>query len=262
MHRAARKQLFMTSDSINKKLLELYTPLSAIKDELRRRGEDTVLQEKVASLFSEYPLNVFEGAPKAVLSRSIMTPNKEFQYYTDVVDNMGLEKMLFEYDGKFVAKNSEKYHLCRLCFVDPDTQQSATYKIVNFNEWQGKKMHSILTTSGKNLLDIHRSLLESEYPHASKDVIDITNWFNAVRSSDEGYYFYYLSLFMTNCVLFENFLINEKDEREFFETKVYPSLQKVVEFFGVKPLIVPLLPISNEGNDAWLYYDARLKNLL
>jgi hypothetical protein len=69
-------------------------------------------------------------------------------------------------------------------------------------------------------------------------------------------------LFIVHGALFENFLIANKGEKDFFEKKVLPSFMEVAKYFGVKPLIFPLLPLSDENQEEWFYYKKDLEEVL
>jgi hypothetical protein len=56
---------------------EIYTQLPIIKEEIERRWNDKELRKKVADFFGPNMLEVMASKPRAVLSRSIGTPNTE-----------------------------------------------------------------------------------------------------------------------------------------------------------------------------------------
>jgi hypothetical protein len=248
---------------MEERLHSVYSHLSYIKDEIKKRKNDSVLHQKVKDFFGDYYLHEFDGNPKAVIARSIITPNKELEYFLDLATSSNLEPLFLEYDNKFVAKNIEKYYLCRLFFSNKAARHRFEIsKIVDFNKWEGKQLHSIETIKGHNLKDVHRNLFQKKFPQHKHTTVDITEWFNKTRELDETYYFFFLSLFIVNGVLFDNFISENADEREFFEKKVYPAFIKVTNYFGVKPLIYPLLPFGEENRHEWLYYDNSLKEVL
>lgn len=73
------------------------------------------------------------------------------------------------------------------------------------------------------------------------------------------FYTYYLSLFICHGILFENFSIRG-DEEKLTSDVVIPAVKELERIFGVKPLIVPLLPIEDENDPYWSYYPEILKN--
>lgn len=242
---------------------QIYSTLTEIRQELTSRWSNKDLKAKVSDfLQNDYPFDFFENGQYAFFSRDIMTPNYEFYYFMDIVRSLKLTPILFEYNGKFVAKNANKYHTCRLYFCDMvngEIQKIEIKKIVDFNIWEGKMMHEIITKDDIFLKEVHRKLLVEHFPEVSSNIFDITNWFNKKRYVDQYYYRHFLSLFIRNGVLFENFLFDDKGESDFIKNKLLPSFDFVKDFFKVKPLIFPSLPIENEKNNSWLYYPHKKK---
>jgi hypothetical protein len=241
----------------------VYTSKSEAELELAKRWNDTELRNRVEQKLGTFMLKQLISAPRAVFSRSIISPNLEFNYFIDLVSDMQIEPLLLEYDGKFVAKNEEKYHLCKMYFLDHvgkrKTPVLSSFKIVDFNTNEGKNMSEIKTLNGQPLRDFHHGLLEQQYPGKSVSILDITNWFNSTRFLTEDYYFYYFSLFVCHGILFENFLTEDKEEVSYIKSHVFKSFIKVHEYFGVKPLIFPLLPIENEKFRTWYSYSNDIK---
>ena len=69
-------------------------------------------------------------------------------------------------------------------------------------------------------------------------------------------------MFIRDNILFENFLFDEKEESKFTLDKFLPSFKKTIEIFGVKPLIVPLLPHEHEKSDLWFSYDEKVQKIV
>lgn len=104
-------------------------------------------------------------------------------------------------------------------------------------------------------------MLDDVAPGLSKNIVDITKWFNDTRYESEYYYLYYLALFICHGVLFENFLTN-KEELEFTKYKVLPSFNKLSEMFGVKPLIVPVVPVEEETDQYWWCFPKEVEKII
>ena len=244
----------------------VYTPLSLIKDELNKRSENIELRNKIKVFFGENLLKIMMDEQRAVLSRSIMSPNAEMLYFFDVVKELGLSPLLLEYNCKFVSKNSEKYNLCNLPFVNFDSVKGdlsiVRRKVVDFNKNDGKTFSEINTLWGVNLVDFHHDMLRICNPSYNNCIYEFSNWFNKTRGLTEYYYLYYLSLFVCNGVLFDNYMLNDVEERKFFYANILPSFNRVKELFGFKPLICPLLPIKSEKSVLWMSYDSRLLKYL
>lgn len=239
--------------------LGIYTSLSVAKEEIWRRWNDKELRKKVEDFLGGDVPEVFRGnAPVAVLSRDVISPNKEFIYFMDLVQETDLDSVFLEYlDGKFVARNFNKYHLCKMFFYDGTGKRRGneinTFNVVNFNKMEGKKIKDIKTINGKSFVDFHHKILKEAAPEIQIDKIyDISLWFNKHRKISE-YYAHYLALFLCYGVLFDNFIM-KNGEGDFTQKKIIPSFKKLEELFGIKPLVVPLTPIKDEGELYWWCY--------
>ena len=244
---------------------DIYTPLQEAKAELERRWNDKELEKKLNDFWGENFLEPFKDKQYAVLSRNVITPNMEMRYFIDIVADSGLQPFFLEYNrSKFVAKNMEKYHICKLFFLKKIGKHSGVnlehLDIVDFNKDEGKRISEITTNFNISLIDLHKKMTHSEYPEIEGSVFNFSEWFNKTRNMGEYYYLYYLSLFVRNGILFENFLLGDEEESRFFCEKVEPSFKKIEELFGVRPLIYPLLPIENEKHKFWLCYNDKVQN--
>lgn len=238
---------------------EMYSPISEIQSELERRKNDPELRAKVKKFLAEYGIP-FEGdSPKAFFCRSVMSPNLELSYFLNIAEDLKLEPILLEYPDKFVAKNENKYFLCKMHFSTRTAHTRDGIKIVDFASSEGKKFDELRTTWGDGFIDFHHKLLFKEIPQVKDRIINIFDWFNKSRKPGADYYAAYLALFISNGVLFENFLRNDKEETKFVHEKILPSFKKIYELFRVKPLIFPLLPIEHEHQKSWLTYPESLK---
>jgi len=236
---------------------DFYTPLSAAKEEIEKRWHDQNLKSRVESFLGDSLLDQFKNRPRAIFSRSITTPNFELERFLELVAIIKLEPLFLEYPSKFVAKNFEKYHLCRLKFKAEENfkNNNCALKIVNFNKTEGHSLNQIETNNNKNLVNFHHQLLNLKYPQLAKETFDFTDWFNGTRYKTKYYYLYFLALFVCHGVLFDNFLWDDRQEAEFVGSKITPSFCKIKELFGVTPLIVPLLPLESEKNEEWHWYN-------
>ena len=247
------------SKNLNNSVKRIYTPLSEALVLLKERFYDKDLREKVLAYYkSIMPPDILINSPKAVFSRPIATPNFEFTYFMDLINKTGLEPLVLEYPDKFVANNNSKYHLCKLCVLDKSKikhRHIDTHSIVDFNNWEGEQLSSINTKKNNSLIKQHHDFLYKIYPEMKGKVYDFSDWFQQTRGEDDSYYVSFLSLFVCFGILFDNYLINDPSEKDFVLNKVIPSYDKVVELFGVKPIICPLLPISNEFNEKWYWYN-------
>lgn len=248
--------------NMNKKTATfIYTNLSDIKKELEIRRSDKNLKDKVLKFWGEHPFPLDFNEPKAILSRDIATPNMEVAYFLDVIKELNLNPLFLElHQDKFVSKNKSKYHLGMLGFRQKKQKDLILKSIINFNKQEGKMICEIPTISGCGLVSFHHKMLNGEYPECSNSTFDFSDWFLKTRYLTDDYYLYFLSLFICNGVLFDNYLLNDKEEVDFYLKKVEPSFKKAEQIFGVRPLIYPLLPIEFEEDIYWYSYPEHLLN--
>ncbi len=260
---------FLADERTNKKQIRelLYTPLQDALAELENRRQNVELCQKVDMFFGNFkPPKAFGKSPRAVMARYIASPTIEYEYFKSVQEGLRMDPLFLEFGSdKFVARNHEKYALCRLAFMrnNPDGRRWVVKKrrVVNFNVYEGKPLDAIKTEWGEPLVDFHHGLLRRSGFDKGVEVSDFSAWFKKSRSLSEEYYLYYLALFMVHGILFENFLFNEQ-EVSFTETRVVPAVKKLTKMFGVRPLIVPIVPLEAEEAPYWYYYDERIMQLL
>jgi len=241
----------------------IYMQYSSIREELDRRWNDKELRKKVEDFFGENSMDELRLEPRAVLSRTLASPNAELLYFLDIAKSLDLKPLVLEYPDKFVAKNQNKYHLARMFFYRKaaDLRSFPVYapKVIDFNEHEGKKFSEITTLWGESIAEFHHNLLFQAVPEIKGKILDFSSWFDSARISSKFYYLHFLALFVCHGVLFENFLIDDKEEDEFIREKFLPSFKEVERIFGVKPLIFPLLPFDGEKHQHWLSYHESLK---
>ncbi|MFA7252691.1 MAG: hypothetical protein WC027_02435 [Candidatus Paceibacterota bacterium] len=245
-------------------LESIYTSLSDALVEIEKRRKDIKLQKDLEVFWGENkPDFLKKDGPRLVFSKSLITPNLEFKYFLDVSRETHLKTYLLEYgNGKFVGKNQEKRHLGKIFFYHGRGKHNGSkidhLNVVDFNTEEGKLIKNVKTLFNKKLSDFHHDILSERFPEEKLEMIDISDWFDKTRYLD-AYYLYYLSLFLRDNILFENFLFDEEEESKFTLEKFLPSFQKIVKIFGVKPIIVPLLPREHAKSDLWFTYDEKVE---
>lgn len=237
----------------------LYSDIATIKEELRVRREDLALTKKLEEFWIGIePSFIDTNSQYAVFSRPVATPNIEMACFIDIMQSLPLNPLILEFPDKFVSKSAEKRFLGKLCIFDtvPDGR-APTHRfktIIDFSKWDGKPLASIRTNADQSLIEFHHNLFQQTFSEPSIPIIDFTDWFSRARHAFDEYYLAYLSLFIQNGVLFENFLAGNDAEEMFIQDKVLPSVARIEEIFGLKPLIYPVLPLHEEGDRRWLGY--------
>lgn len=246
---------------------EIYTPLEEAKKEIQRRWNDKELKKKVEKFLGKDIPHFFQNEPRAAYVRDIISPNNEFFYFWDIVGDTGVKPVLVEYStGKFVARNINKYHLCRMYFHHGIGKHGGgkieCSHVVNFNTMEGKKMHKVRTIWNESVVDFHHGLLEKTKPEINRDdIVDFSKWFDKHKKKTRHWYLHYLALFICHGILFENFIM-DNGEKEFTEKKILPSFHALVKKFGVRPIVVPISPIESENDLYWWLYPGHIKKHL
>lgn len=256
----------MTQDNeeslIRKELDEIYTPLEVAKEEIWRRWNDKELKGKVEDFLKGDIPEIFKESPRAALSRHVLSPNFELLNFLESVKEIGLKPAGLEYlEDKFVTKNEDKYYLGKLFFYEgigkKGGRKTSSLKVLDFDLCDGKKFSDIRTIWKEDLISLHHKLV---HPFVSdENIVDMSNNYRRNGMQASGYYRYILSLFICHGVLFENFLLSDV-YKDLTEKILLPSYKEVFDIFGVKPLIVRLVPEESEEDIYWRYYPELMKD--
>ncbi len=241
----------------------IYTNIVDLEKEIEKRRNDKELNEKLLKFWHIHKPDFIRDNTCLVLSKPLITPNKELKYFLDIAKEFNFKTLFLEYlKGKFVGVNEEKRHLGKMYFYHGRGKKHGSklnhVNIIDFTKQEGKRVEDVMTVNGKSVKDFHRQILKNKFPDNNFDIIDISPWFDNTKHLDE-YYVFYLSLFIKDFVLFENFIFDDREESKFTKEKFMPSFEKVTKMFGYKPLIIPLLPHENEKSRTWFYYDGDIE---
>jgi hypothetical protein len=108
----------------------------------------------------------------------------------------------------------------------------------------------------EGFIAFHHRIISHSLKHIQ--CYDNTAWILKMGPNPAVYYHYFLSWFIAHGILFENFL-TEGDEGRFTRDIVWPAFEKVTRHFGLKPLIVRLLPEESENDPYWCWYPGELE---
>jgi hypothetical protein len=245
----------MRNDSSN-----FYTSLEDAKEEIWERWRNDALRKKVVDSIGTIP-HPMQESPRAVLDRNIATPNYEFFHFIQQANKTGLPILVTEYiRDKFVTINSDKLGLGRMPFYRGRNKKGRLLfryrNVIDCTIYQGKPIGEIKTLWGETLADFHHRLLTTT--SFSIDILDASSWYKSNGGNAENYYHNYLAMFICHGILFENFITNEEEER-FSKSVVFPAFKQVVEHFGMKPLIVSLVPHDVASDIYWRCYPADIE---
>jgi hypothetical protein len=246
----------------------VYTPMSEALRLLDERRKDPELMAKIEKLLNGDIPEILKNKKCGVLFRQIATPNKENKYFIDITTENGLRPIFFEYfDDKFTSNNEYKHSLGQLR-ISSSVNKNGNYlvekiNIMDFNKNNGKKFKEIKTFWGEPLVDFHKKLFGiNDYSIKNIDFYEASNWFKENGGKAIDYYTNFFLLFTCFGILFENFLISKDSESNFTKKVVLPSLEKVLNITGIKPLIVPLEPLDLEEYNFWYNHLQKVKSMI
>ena len=236
----------------------IYTTLSDASGEIWKRWNNKELRKKVEDYLQEMP-SPFGIEPRAVLARHVTAMNFEYLRFIELAEMVKLKPVNLEYiTDKYVFENLTKRFLCKLPIARKNKSSFYYRDIINFEESEKKKICDIDTLWGENIVNFHHDILRRNSKEI--EVCDISEWYCKKGSRARSYMKYYMALFICHGVLFENYLTClDNDESEFTKKIVIPAIKEVEEYFGVKPLIVPLVPINEETELYWWSFPVQLQ---
>ncbi len=237
----------------------VYTPINQAIIELENRKNDSNIDIELKKYGNFVKPKIFsKDSIYAVLFRQLATPNYEFRRFVNLLDPLSeiVKPVVFEYySDKFVSNNEYKTSLGKINFFcgvgKKGGSKIKSTTVIDFNENGGLKIKDVKTLWGQNLIDFHRELFKKTFEH-NEDIIffEASDWFKESGKSAKDYYMNFISLFLKNGILFENFMFNEE---EFMFTKdiFLPSFIELIKITGKKPIIVALEPTDIEGDKFW-----------
>lgn len=247
------------------RLENFYTPLEEAKKEVWRRWKDRELKQKVEKFWNGDVPEFLKDKPKAYLARHINTPDKEFFRFLELARKIGLQPVCPELlSDKFLAKNSDKYYLGKLFFYNGKGKNGgdkiSTLRIIDFNNSEGKRISDLKTIWGENLVDFHHTILKAAFPEMEGKNPNMSVWFSRKKKTLNDFYRYFLSFFLCHAILLESFVT--QGEKTLLSESVLPQFNWLQDKFGVKPLIVRLLPENRESQQIWCCHPEFVKKLL
>ena len=245
----------------------VYTPLSEALVLLEARQKDPVLMAKIEELLKGDIPEVLKGKKSGFFTRHIATPNFDTQRFIKLTKENNLETVLFEYhNDKFSSNNVFKHSLCQIR-INNGLNKSGDYlvekiKIVDFDKYDGRKLRDINTLWGESLTGFHRRLFSHYEKFVDLIFFDMSDWFNKRGNKADLYYTDLLLLFVAHGILFENFQTSKDSEGSFTKNILLPTIEKIINLTGVKPLIVPIEPLESEDNEYWISHPIMIKKIL
>jgi len=244
----------------------IYTPITEAIIELQERRHDQQLNESIIALLHGNIPQPLQAEPRAVIFRQVITPNYEIRRFVNITDFMDMQPLFWEYHtDMFTPRNEWKHALGKLAFFGGVGKKGGlkidAFNIIDFNSWSGEKLSAVRTLWGQSLVEFHHEFFNASFRPLSNCAFDASRWFATNGKHAHGYYQNFLSLFIRHGILFENFMLNEK-EFTFTRDVVMPAFIAVCNETGYKPLIVPLEPTAIEGERFWMCYPEKTKSFV
>ncbi len=235
--------------------------------ELRQRRKEAALKLTTRQHLGPAAAELLKkfGQPRAVFFRQVATPTHETLRFLKLAKQMKLKPLILEYhDDKFVSsENRSKRALGKMPiyqFTGSDGRDMVEYEtICDFNVSTGKKFKDVVCLNGEGLIPFHHHLFRALTGLNPKTYcFDASDWFNSAGKRAEVYYEQLLTFFIRDGILFENFM-PLRSEGAFTKSIVVPAFEKLRQVYGVRPLIVRLLPENEEMRLFWDSYPRKTK---
>ena len=247
----------------------MLSPLEAIQ-EIERRRRDPELRRKVEEYLGGDIPDYFRDGPVLYLARHIATPNFETLRFKYLMEPLGMKAVVSQ-DTKdlFVSSNQSKRALGKLSICQGVSQKDGmlnerfqNISIVDFNAENGKPFGAIKTLWGEGLVDFH-SRLFSKLMNDKIENPDDAAWIDRHhRGNLLEHYKNFLALFVTHGILFEDYVMEDKHEVKFVKNILRPACRFIEKKFGVRPIIVPLVPKTFESNRFWISYPKEVMDIV
>ena len=242
----------------------VYTPWREALQELSFRKNNVIIEEHIKKILPGGLPELMKDRRCMVLCRNVATPNFEARRFLTCADVFSeLEPIILEYtDDRYVGANDIKKSLGRLCFYfgrnnhgQPKTKH---LNIIDLDRSNGKRISSINTIWEESLVDFHHSLFREVFPYMHNNIQNASTWIRSIGSSAPEYYKAFLSIFLKNAILFDNFLTTT-NEAKLTREIILPAIIHIKKSTGFKPILVALDPIHTEGDSFWLSYPPETK---
>lgn len=249
------KQGVAVEDDLQTEIDAVYTPFEEAKEEIWRRWNDKALKKRVEEFLGGDIPEVFKNSPRAVFSRQLPSPNFETFRFSELVEKVGIQPVLFEYPlDKFTTKNPDKYFLGKVFFYEGvgknGGRKLSSFKVFDIDKFDGKPFSNISTFRGQNLVNFYHNLMKNTF--SSLEIFDITPFYKRSGGVSGKYYMRYLSFFVCFGILFENYPLSGS-YFDFTKKVFLPNFLEASKIFGSKPLIVRLVPKERECDMYWRY---------
>ena len=245
----------------------VYTPLSEALKLLEERRKDPELMAKIEELVKGDIPEILKNKKCGVQFRQIATPNNDAKYFKKISESFELTPVFMEYhNDKFSSNNFFKRSLGQIHIEGPvnknDEYIIEKFSIMDFNKHNGRVLKNAITHWGESLICFHRRLFNSsKLSDSICSFYDMSEWIKKHGPKPEEYYKDFLLLFVSYGILFDNFPTQGEDG-DFSRNIILPSIEKIINLVGIKPLIVPIGPMDMENDSYWILYNSDIKSII
>lgn len=239
-----------------------YTPVHEAAAIIKARFADKVLMAKVreylgGEILAQIPFILKQ--PVALSFRHVATPNFEHSLFIKLATQISMQPLFWEYfDDKFTNNNQVKYSLgkCQVYFGmgKHGGEKIERHSIIDFNKANGHPISQVKTTFHTSLVQFHHALFLRAYPEYKDSLFDASQVLHAWGDNAGEYYKKFMALFVCFGILFETFVPEDPSEAVFLDKVFIPAFHEVQEHFGLKPIIVSVLPDGEAMDEFWYFY--------
>ena len=230
--------------------INIYSSLDEAREELKKRWNDEELKKKIEEELGSYFIPQFKIEPRGITFRQVCSPDNGFTFFYQCSKYCGAKPLVLEYyDDIFVHFNEEKVGLGTLhLFLSNGEKEKIN--IMNFRKSEKKKLGECVLKNGERLVDFHHNLFNVWGEKI--DFLDNSVWFKSIGKSSE-YYYNLLLHFIAHGILFETFS-EEDGETDLIDKAIIPSITKIYDKFGLKPIICRLYPKNQSGEEDYYWW--------
>lgn len=229
------------------------------------------MRQKIEDYYGNALPAYFRNPPHLYLVRHIASPNFETLRFLHLVQSLDIPPIISQdpFD-KFTANNGPKRALGKISICEKFQTKGGKYQesfrnetIIDFNTANGKFLNDVQTVWGEPLIQFHNNLFKEVAPNVPFEIHDESKWLSSsFRGNPLAYYKFILPLFITHGILFEDYVVKDREEMRFVRNVIVPAFKHVEKQFGYRPLITHLVPTSVESERFWISYPKKIGDVV
>lgn len=250
----------------------MYSKLKEAQRKIKKRRETPRLTRRIEEILDSNPLRekIPSGKISGVLPRHISSARLEtIQFLKRAQENDFFPTWLEYPRDKFTTTNPCKWRMvCIRKFngFGRNGGPKIEKKILldQPEKWEGKSLNEVELTNGEKLVNFHHRIFEDVIGLDGNHRINLSEWLKELGKA-KNYYPYYLTLFIKDAILFEDFeddgTKSKSSVSKFKKKVVEPALEKIKEWGLPEPLIVkhPDPELSDPRKDYLNWYPAKIE---